>query len=54
MRPSKRFSTTPAMAAMADLGDGPYKTGDVAGRLGGRASSSSVHRDSLIKKGPDL
>ena len=26
-------------------------TGDVAGRLGGRASSSSVHRDSLIKKG---
>ena len=39
------------MAAMADLGDGPYKTGDVAGRLGGRASSSSVHRDSLIKKG---
>lgn len=39
------------MAAMGDLGDGPYKTGDVAGRLGGRASSSSVHRDSLIKKG---
>ncbi len=39
------------MVAMADLGDGPYKTGDVAGRLGGRASSSSVHRDSLIKKG---
>lgn len=39
------------MAAMADLGDGPYKTGEVAGRLGGRASSSSVHRDSLIKKG---
>jgi hypothetical protein len=39
------------IAAMADLGDGPYKTGDVAGRLGGRASSSSVHRDSLIKKG---
>lgn len=39
------------MAAMADLGDGPYKTGDIAGRLGGRASSSSVHRDSLIKKG---
>ncbi len=39
------------MAAMADLGDGTYKTGDVAGRLGGRASSSSVHRDSLIKKG---
>jgi len=39
------------MAAMADLGDGAYKTGDVAGRLGGRASSSSVHRDSLIKKG---
>jgi hypothetical protein len=39
------------IAAMADLGDGPDKTGDVAGRLGGRASSSSVHRDSLIKKG---
>jgi hypothetical protein len=39
------------MAAMADLGDGPYKTGDVAGCLGGPASSSSMHRDSLIKKG---
>ncbi len=39
------------MAAMADLGDGPYRTGDVAKRLGGRVSSTSVHRDGLIKKG---
>lgn len=38
------------MAAMADLGDGPYRTGDVAKRIGGR-SGASVHRDSLIKKG---
>lgn len=39
------------MAAMADLGDGPYRTGDIAKRLGSGVSSTSVHRDALIKKG---
>ena len=39
------------MAAMADLGDGPYRTGDVAKQLGSALSSTSVHRDALIKKG---
>ncbi len=39
------------MAAMADLGDGPYRTGEVAKRLGIGVSSTSVHRDALIKKG---
>ena len=39
------------MAAMADLGDGPQRTGDVAKRLGSGVSSISVHRDALIKKG---
>jgi AAA ATPase-like protein len=39
------------MAAMADLGDGPYRTGDIARRLGSGVSSTSVHRDALIKKG---
>lgn len=39
------------MAAMAALGDGPYRTGDVARRIGRGVSSTSVHRDALIKKG---
>jgi len=39
------------MAAMADLGNGPYRTGDIAKRLGSGISSNSVHRDALIKKG---
>lgn len=39
------------MAAMADLGEGPYRTADVAGRLGRRLSYTSAPRDSLIKKG---
>jgi hypothetical protein len=39
------------MAAMAELGDGPQRTGDVAKRLGSGVSSISVHRDALIKKG---
>jgi hypothetical protein len=39
------------MAAVADLGDGPQRTGDVAKRLGSGVSSISVHRDALIKKG---
>jgi hypothetical protein len=38
------------MSAMADLGEGPYRTGDVVKKLGGR-SGASTHRDSLIKKG---
>ena len=40
------------MSAMADLGDGPQTSLDVAKRLGYKTSSgASVHRDSLIKKG---
>ncbi len=39
------------MAAMADLDGGPYRTGDVAKRLSSAVSSTSVVRDSLIKKG---
>ena len=38
------------MAAMADVGDGPYRARDVVKRLGS-SSGTSVHRDSLIKKG---
>lgn len=38
------------MAAMADIGNGPCRTGDVVKRLGS-SSGTSVHRDSLIKKG---
>lgn len=38
------------MAAMADLGEGPYRTRDVVERLGGH-SGASTHRDALIKKG---
>ncbi len=39
------------MAAMAGLGDGPYRTGAIAKSLGSAVSSISVHRDALIKKG---
>jgi AAA ATPase domain len=39
------------MAAMADLGEGPYRTAAVAERLGRRPSYTSAPRDSLIKKG---
>jgi len=40
------------MSAMAALGDGPQQTGQVAAKIGYRsASSSSVPRDALIKKG---
>ena len=39
------------MAAMADLGDGPYRTAEVAERLGRPPSYTSAPRDSLIKKG---
>jgi hypothetical protein len=39
------------MAAMADLGEGPYRTAVVAERLDRRLSYTSAPRDSLIKKG---
>jgi hypothetical protein len=39
------------MAAMADLGEGPYRTAQVAERLGRNQSYTSAPRDSLIKKG---
>ncbi|MHB1808310.1 MAG: AAA family ATPase [Solirubrobacteraceae bacterium] len=39
------------MAAMADLGEGLYRTSDVAKRLVSRQSANSAVRDSLIKKG---
>lgn len=39
------------MAAMADLGEGPYRTAQVAECLGKRLSYTSAPRDSLIKKG---
>jgi hypothetical protein len=39
------------MAAMADLGEGPYRTAEVAKRLGRQPSYTSAPRDSLIKKG---
>jgi hypothetical protein len=39
------------MAAMADLGSGPYRTSEIAERLSSRASATSAVRDSLIKKG---
>lgn len=39
------------MAAMADLGEGPYRTSQVAERLGRSQPYTSPQRDSLIKKG---
>ncbi len=39
------------MAAMADLGEGPYRTSAVAERLGRRLSYTSAPRGSLVKKG---
>ena len=39
------------MAAMADLGEGPYRTAEVAKRLDRQPSYTSAPRDSLIKKG---
>ncbi|HUB36506.1 MAG TPA: ATP-binding protein [Solirubrobacteraceae bacterium] len=39
------------MAAMADLGEGPLRTADVAKRLARGVSSTSSTRDALIKKG---
>jgi AAA ATPase-like protein len=40
------------MSIMAALGDGPQQSGQIAARMGyKRASSGSLHRDALIKKG---
>jgi hypothetical protein len=39
------------MRAMADLGSGPYRTGNVAQRLGKRTSGMSTARQRLIEKG---
>jgi hypothetical protein len=40
------------ISAMATLGDGPQQTGQVSSKMGYRSvSSSSLHRDALIKKG---
>jgi hypothetical protein len=39
------------MAAMANLGGGPYRTSDIAQRMASRPSATSPVRDSLIKKG---
>ncbi len=39
------------MAAMAELGDGPYRTAQVAERLGRGRSLTSAPREALIKKG---
>ena len=39
------------MAAMAAIGEGPYRTADVAERLDKRPSYTSAPRDALIKKG---
>jgi hypothetical protein len=39
------------MAAMAELGDGPYRSSDVAERMASRPSTASSLRDALIKKG---
>lgn len=52
-----RIERTPAaerqyMAAMADLGDGPQRSGEVAKKLGyPTVSGSSLFRDNLLKKG---
>jgi hypothetical protein len=42
----KRF-----LRAMADLGPGPYRTGDIADRLGAKLNALGPVRASLIKKG---
>jgi hypothetical protein len=39
------------MRAMAELGEGPYRSGDVAGELGRRISEVSMTRQRLIDKG---
>jgi hypothetical protein len=39
------------LRAMADLGSGPYRTGDIADRLGVKITTLGPVRASLIKKG---
>jgi hypothetical protein len=39
------------MRAMAELGEGPYRSGDVAAKLGRRTSEVSMTRQRLIDKG---
>ncbi len=39
------------MRAMAELGDGPYRSGEVAAKLGRRTSEVSMTRQRLIDKG---
>lgn len=39
------------MRAMAELGDGPYKSGDVAAKLGRKTTDVSVIRQRLLDKG---
>jgi hypothetical protein len=39
------------MRAMADLGSGPYRSGDVAAKLGRKTSEVSVVRQRLLEKG---
>jgi len=39
------------MRAMAELGEGPYKSGDVAAKLGRRTSEVSMTRQRLLDKG---
>jgi Mn-dependent DtxR family transcriptional regulator len=39
------------MGAMAELGEGPYRSGDVAATLGRRTSEVSMTRQRLIDKG---
>ncbi len=39
------------LRAMAELGDGPHRSGEIAGVLGGRSQGFGKVRDSLIEKG---
>ena len=39
------------LRAMADLGTGPHRSGDIAGRLGGKVTSYGLVRSQLIEKG---
>jgi Mn-dependent DtxR family transcriptional regulator len=39
------------MRAMAELGEGPYRSGDVAAKLGRRTPEVSMTRQHLIDKG---
>jgi hypothetical protein len=39
------------LRAMAELGPGPHRSGDIAGRLGRRVTSSAPVRERLIEKG---